>query len=64
MSHRHRARTTRARCYTGPVRVENQISEAHGNVTHESECSCGAVRRTNVNGLHVEQGRWLSPDED
>ena len=31
---------------------------AHGGVQFSSECSCGAIRAKNVNGRHVEYGRW------
>lgn len=54
----HRSYTTHTRCFTGPVSsAENPA--AHGNVTDTDTCSaCGAQRRTNVNGSHIEEGQW------
>jgi hypothetical protein len=60
--HAHRAIPSRSRTvgYTHPVRFpENRA--AHGNVCHHDVCRCGATRRTNVNGLHVERGPWSEP---
>lgn len=45
------------RCFSGPVsRDENRA--AHGNISYDERCRCGAVRSVNVNGLHVETGPW------
>lgn len=43
----------------GPVRTP-QNEAAHGGVCIVDTCSCGAERRTNVNGRHVEPGEWLA----
>jgi hypothetical protein len=50
--------TVRTVAFSGPVsRDENRA--AHGGVCHTEVCSrCGARRRVNVNGLHVEYGPW------
>lgn len=37
---------------------------AHGGVTVVETCSCGARRRINVNGRHVENGTWWMPMVD
>jgi hypothetical protein len=60
LKHRHRPVRSKqeVRPFFGPVaRVEKPA--AHGNVCMIDRCRCGAMRRTNVNGLHVEQGRWI-----
>lgn len=36
---------------------------AHGDRVCIETCSCGAVRETNTNGLHVERGRWHFAEE-
>lgn len=42
---------------SGPVsRDENRA--AHGNVCVHESCACGAVRHTNINVAHFEQGAW------
>lgn len=58
MSCKHRKYTTETRGFSGPVsRIENRA--AHGNVCHTDKCDhCGAERRCNVNGRHVEFGQW------
>lgn len=54
----HVAIHSRDRCYTGPVsRDENPA--AHGGICQIETCRCGAERQTNINGRHIEQGRWL-----
>jgi len=62
-AHRHQALAGRTvtRCFTGPVsRHENPA--AHGGVTLVHYCACGATRRTNQNGRHIERGPWQEPD--
>lgn len=59
MAHRHRAHTSRDRCYSGPVK-EPANPAAHGNICVIDTCRCGAERRTNINGRHVERGPWES----
>lgn len=61
-THRHRAKTTITRCFSGPV-SGRQNPAAHGNVCRIDTCSCGATRATNVNGNHVERGDWKGVDE-
>jgi hypothetical protein len=62
-AHRHSARTTKTRCFSGPVVVRNQNRAAHGNVVYVDVCACGAERRRNVNGCHYEQGPWVDAEE-
>lgn len=63
MKHRHRAKTrTDARCYTGPVAIENQDPMAHGGIAYREICRCGAERPVNQNQRHVEYGEWDGRD--
>lgn len=58
--HTHRTVSERERCFTGPVsRDENPA--AHGCVTIEYRCACGAIRECNHNGMHAEMGDWIEP---
>lgn len=59
MPHQHRKHQERnERCFTQAVAYpENRA--AHGNITVEHVCRCGAVRLVNVNGRHVERGPWI-----
>jgi hypothetical protein len=60
-THRHTARTSAVRPFFGGVaRVENRA--AHGNVTRVERCGCGAERRVNINGRHVERGAWVATE--
>lgn len=56
--HKHRAKTTRIRAFSGPVAIERQNLAAHGNVCEIATCACGAERHTNRNRRHVERGPW------
>jgi hypothetical protein len=45
--------------YIGPVAFgDGENRAAHGCITREQRCSCGASRRVNINGWHVEYGPW------
>ena len=59
--HRHRTVRTDVRCYSGPITGAEPNPAAHGNVRVTQHCACGAVRRANVNGCHVEAGPWVEP---
>jgi len=61
--HNHRpAADPIVRCYTGPITwAPKPNPAAYGNVCVTDVCSCGAVRRSNVNGSHVERGPWWLP---
>lgn len=60
MTHRHRAEKTTNRPYTGPVSTRENRA-AHGGVCVVDVCKCGAERRTNSNGGHLERGPWVQP---
>lgn len=34
---------------------------AHGGIEERAVCTCGAERRTNINGTHLERGAWTLP---
>jgi hypothetical protein len=57
--HKHRAeRRERERCYEGPANRYSENPMAHGGITYDEVCSCGARRAVNVNGMHYERGMW------
>jgi hypothetical protein len=58
MAHQHRATETTTRPFAGPVNTRRHNRAAHGNITRIDRCSCGAERRTNINGRHKERGPW------
>lgn len=54
-------RTVATRGYGGSVAssADEENRAAHGNICDEQECrSCGARRKVNINGRHVEHGPW------
>lgn len=55
--HRHKMKTRAVQPFCGAV-TDLQNAAAHGNVCEVDVCGCGAVRRTNRNGVHVERGLW------
>lgn len=59
IDHRH---PTITRPFFGPV-AARQNPAAHGGCCEIARCRCGATRRTNVNGRHVERGPWILPTE-
>jgi len=59
MKHQHRTTKSVVRPYVGySVRPDRPNPAAHGGVTIVERCACGAQRLTNVNGRHIETGRW------
>lgn len=44
---------TPAECASHPHR-----QEAHGNITRHDVCSCGAIRKTEINGGRRNRGPW------
>jgi len=45
--------------YNGSIyRAEKTNPAAHGGYTEIQSCTCGALRSVNVNGNHIEKGRW------
>jgi hypothetical protein len=53
----HRAMGTKEGPFLGPVSRDERRA-AHGNICITETCACGATRKTNVNGVHFEQGVW------
>lgn len=58
--HRHKAEKSTDRPFMGAVST-NENRAAHGGICVVETCQCGATRRTNVNGRHVEAGKWVAP---
>jgi hypothetical protein len=59
--HKHRAKTNTVRPFAGGLVSDRPDPGAHGWTTVYSVCSCGAERRSNVNGRFTEFGYWLEP---
>jgi len=55
---RHVAVSTVERGSCGTAYGADENRAAHGNIAEIETCDCGAVRTTNINGSHREQGRW------
>lgn len=55
--HREQPKRTEERGFTAPVAHPGNPA-AHGGITRTEHCSCGAVRRVNVNFGHIESGPW------
>jgi hypothetical protein len=58
--HAHKAHKTKDYSFQHSVAVlgEPENRAAHGNITRELTCTCGAIRLININGRHVEEGPW------
>ena len=58
--HKHKvAREFRPGPFRHPVGPpQDQNRAAHGSIEVVQECSCGALRLVNRNGLHEESGYW------
>ena len=61
--HRHRTVRTDFRGFVGPIAGAEPNRAAHGGITETHRCACGATRRLNVNGRHLEVGPWVEPGE-
>jgi hypothetical protein len=59
MKHKHHAVKSVDYGFSRPV-SENENRAAHGNICRVDTCSCGATRRTNINGSHIERGVWAT----
>ena len=60
MAHQHKPKHADDFPYLAPIdpcRVRNLA--AHGGITRVETCGCGAVRKLNINGQHIEAGEWL-----
>jgi hypothetical protein len=61
---KHKNTKELTRPFAGPV-SKKQNPRAHGGVCYVDRClDCGAERRTNVNGNHAEQGKWVKAEEE
>ena len=63
MKHKHQAVERIERPFSGPVESERPNLRAHGWVTVEQVCRCGAVRFVNVNQKEIEAGHWCEKGE-
>jgi hypothetical protein len=55
--HRHKPVRSHRTTYLGPV-THKAPWEAQGGIARIETCECGATRRVNVNGVHIEDGAW------
>jgi hypothetical protein len=55
--HRHEPAKSFRTFDLGPV-SHNQPWEPQGGIARIETCACGAQRRVNVNGEHIEDGPW------
>lgn len=62
MDHAHHAyETFSGQAYASAVGPASQQNPAaHGGSVTIARCTCGAERRTNVNGRHEERGTWIT----
>jgi hypothetical protein len=60
--HKHKAVRTIRRCFFGGV-ADRENRAAHGGICEISTCRCGATRSTNVNGPHIERGKWSNLED-
>lgn len=58
-THRHRSKISRDSAFFGSIVSAKPNPKAHGGHTITDTCTCGAVRMTNINGNHMERGKWL-----
>ena len=65
MTHTHRAIKTKAKDYgwTHCVLDHWHGGASHGCIVRVDECKCGAVRKTEINGVHRDYGQWKGNDE-
>ena len=58
--HRHIAIPSKTKTvpFSGCVSPDRCVPGSHDNVTVHEYCSCGAVRKTNMNGSFREHGEW------
>jgi len=62
VSHSHRTHKVTVRPFSGPVsKYANEA--AHGGTCEVHTCRCGATRKVNVNGRHIERGDWHAPEQ-
>lgn len=56
--HRHKVHLRIERPFSGSIESDKPNPRAHGWVTVEQTCLCGAVRFVNVNQKQRETGYW------
>lgn len=64
--HRHRVKHSHDRAFAGSIRDHRTGREnprAHGNITREEECACGATRLSNLNAGATESTGWIDREE-
>lgn len=62
-THEHKTVREVECCFSGPIPSAKYNPAAHGGVCFVETCSCGAERRTNINGMHVEAGKWMESEQ-
>lgn len=60
MKHKHKAIFHEDRPFNGQVGSWPNPA-AHGNICRWFFCSCGCVRRVNINQNNTEEGHWEKP---
>jgi len=63
IKHLHKPKTFIVRCFAGPVDSYRPNPRAHGWMTVEQTCRCGAVRLVNANQQQFEIGYWQTSEE-
>ena len=66
MTHRHRTARQVEAPYSYCLRPACCVASAHGGIRRVEECDCGAIRKTNICGKHIETSGWyqLLPQKD
>lgn len=69
MAHTHKAIKSKSfeRVWTDCVTpakcaADSERQAAHGGIVDHDICSCGATRKTEINGRHVNYGPWIEED--
>lgn len=61
--HNHETKRDKDTPFNHCVNPHNCNPAAHGNITSLETCSCGATRKVNINGAHLEYGHWEAPEK-
>jgi hypothetical protein len=57
-AHKHRSKKAHTIPFFGAVSSKANPA-AHGGSCNVFECACGATKKVNVNGTHLEKGEWV-----